>query len=236
MVLKGYFRMKDGYLVKICGTTNIEDALLAAREGADYFGVVIEVSFSPRSLTIEEAGDLFNNPLIPAVALVFHMGEQRLEYLINKLRPFAIQFLSQEDPEVIKRLKLKFREVKFWQSIHLKSTGEDFEYDKIKIGIQKYLNVGIDLLLFDTVATVDGIQKFGGTGQISDWKLVKQLFNDIDAQVPVLLAGGINPENVAEALDTINPDGVDLCSGVESVKGIKDPEKVRKLIRIVKAN
>lgn len=234
MERKGLFNMKDGYRVKICGTTNIEDASLAANEGADYFGVVVEVGFSKRSLTVEEAHTLFMDPPIPAVALVFHMQEERLRYMIEQLKPYAVQFLSQEDFELIKRLKNDFPDIQLWQSVHLPAEGSEVGFEDIKDIVERYVEAGIDLLLYDTVATVQGLQKFGGTGLTSDWGVVKRLMDETDRKVPVLLAGGIKPENVAEALFYINPDGVDLCSGVEDVPGKKDPSKVKALMEKVR--
>lgn len=227
--------MKAGYRVKICGTTNIEDANLAAKEGADYFGVVVEVDFSPRSLTIEEAGELFSAPPIPAVALVFHMSEDRLKYLVHTLQPYAIQFLSQEAPDLIRRLKLAFPEVGLWQSVHLPQTGGTVDMEAVKNTVGEYLLAGVDLILYDTVATIKGVQKFGGTGLCSNWDAVKSIMDEIKAGVPVLLAGGINPDNAAAALTAVNPDGLDLCSGVESVPGKKDHEKVIALMNAVRS-
>ena len=227
--------MKYGYKVKICGTTNMNDAILAAREGADYFGVVIEADFSLRSLTIEGALELFASPPIPAVALVFHMQEERLHYLIGHLKPFAIQFLSQEEPELIKRLKSAYPDVQLWQSVHLPCAGMEVDLQNVRNVVRDYIEAGVDVLLYDTVATLQGKQKFGGTGLVSDWNVVKQLMEEIECRVPILLAGGINPQNAAEALMAICPDGLDLCSGVEAVPGRKDPEKVKALMKAVKS-
>ncbi len=225
--------MKDGYKVKICGTTNTDDALLAAQEGADYFGVVIEVEFSRRSLTVEQAKELFSSPPVPAVALVFQMKEERLDYLIQSLKPFAVQFLSREDPDLIKRLKATYSKVRFWQSVHLPREGAEVDLEEIKRVAEDYIKAGTDVILFDTVAVLEGKTKFGGTGLTSDWGAVRELINGVKSQVPVLLAGGINPENVAKAIELVEPDGIDLCSGVEAVPGKKDPEKVKALIRAV---
>lgn len=226
--------MKDGYKVKICGTTNLEDLQLAAQEGADYFGTVIEADFSARSLTVEAAAALFSAPPIPAVALVFKMPETRLRYMFSHLQPFAVQFLSQEDPGLIRHLKEEFPAVQLWQSIHLPAVGTEVDLESTKTQVRSYIKAGIDLLLYDTVATVAGKQKFGGTGLVSDWSTVKQLMAEVPTMIPVFLAGGINPQNVSEALSAVNPDGVDLCSGVEAFVGKKDPQKVHSLINTVK--
>lgn len=226
--------MKDGYKVKICGTTNLEDAEMAAREGADYFGAVIEADFSARSLTVEAAIPLFSAPPLPAVALVFKMPESRLSYMIGQLQPFAVQFLSQDDPELIRRLKQDFPALQLWQSIHLPAAGNEIDLESIKTRVESYIQAGIDLLLYDTVATVSGKQKFGGTGLVSDWSAVKRLMAEMPTTIPVFLAGGINPQNVTAALSAVNPDGVDLCSGVEASVGKKSLQKVQSLIKTVK--
>jgi phosphoribosylanthranilate isomerase len=100
--------------------------------------------------------------------------------------------------------------------------------------VQDYVDAGVDSLLFDTVAVSQGKTKFGGTGKTSDWNLVKGLIDTIQSPVPVWLAGGINPENVGEALDTLDPYGIDLCSGVEARPGKKDPQKVKALMSTIK--
>ncbi len=215
---------------KICGTTSSKDAQLAAKHGADYFGVVVEVDFSPRSLTIEQAKELFNNPATAAVALVFHMKPERLQQLVTSLNPFAVQFLNLEKVELIRLLKMTYPTLQLWQSIHLPEAGREVDVTAFQDTVQQYVNAGIDLLIFDTVAVMKGVTKFGGTGLTSDWTVVKGLLDQVAAEVPVWLAGGINPDNVAEAIRTVHPAGVDLCSGVEAEPGIKDPDKVLRLI------
>ena len=219
--------------VKICGTTTVEDACLADKYGADYFGVVVEVDFSPRSLTIEQAEPIFAKNYqgsIKDVALVFHMEPERLELLLKKLHPHAVQFLNLEDIDHVQVIKARHPEVQLWQSVHLPEAGKDVDFAAFERTVQDYVAAGIDLLIFDTVAVLKGVEKFGGTGLTSDWSVVKGLMDKVQTTVPIWLAGGINPENVAKAIQTVCPAGVDLCSGVEAEPGKKDPEKVRTLI------
>ena len=91
------------------------------------------------------------------------------------------------------------------------------------------MNAGADTLLVDSVDTSEGFTRMGGTGKVADWNAVAELIEKVS--VPVFLAGGIGPENVESALIKVQPYGVDLCSGVEASKGIKDSEKVRSLIK-----
>ncbi len=226
--------MRGGYKAKICGTTSVDDARLAAQEGADFFGVVVEVNFSPRSLSVEDAGPLFSPPPLPAVALVFRMQEERIETLIRALNPFAVQFLDPAEPTLLERLKQRHPSVEMWQSIHLPQAGQEADIDRFRTTVAQYVDAGVDSLLFDTVAVSKGVTKFGGTGQTSDWSVVKSLIGTIRSPVPVWLAGGVHPGNVGEALDTVDPHGIDLCSGVEASPGKKDPAKVRALMKTIR--
>ncbi len=226
--------MKGGYKAKICGTTKLEDVRLSADEGADFFGVVVEVDFSPRSLTVDDAGSLFAEPPIPGVALVFRMKQAQIETVIRELNPFAVQFLDPADVSLLKRLKNAYPSVEMWQSIHLPQVGEEADFGHFKKTVEDYVDAGVDSLLFDTVAVSQGITKFGGTGKTSDWNVVKGLIDTIQSPVPVWLAGGINPENVGDALDSVDPYGIDLCSGVEARTGKKDPQKVKALMSTIR--
>lgn len=226
--------MTAGCKVKLCGTASRADARLAADAGADWFGVVVETEFSPRSLTIEQARELFADPPIPAVALVFEMAEERIGELIRTLKPTAVQFLHPEQPEVLRRLKAQFPRTELWQSIHLPPAGEEVGLPPVMQAVENCLEAGIDLLLFDTAATVAGKKKFGGTGITADWSIIRQVLDRIRGRVPVLLAGGINPDNAAAGLEAVRPDGLDLCSGVEAAPGKRDPEKVRALMQAVR--
>lgn len=226
--------MTAGYKVKLCGTASRADALMAAEAGADWFGVVVEAEFSPRSQTLEEARELFVDPPIPAVALVFEMAEARLVELIRTLTPAAVQFLHPERPEVLRRLKAQFPQVELWQSIHLPPAGENVDLGPVQQSVASYLEAGVDLLLFDTAVTVKGEKKFGGTGITADWSIIRKVLDSIRGKVPVLLAGGINPDNAAAGLEAVLPDGLDLCSGVETAPGRRDPDKVRALMLAVR--
>lgn len=227
--------MKSECGVKICGTTTLDDARLAAEFGADYFGVVVDVAFSPRSLTVEQAKPLFAESPVTGVALVFEMPLERLHHLITTLHPHAVQFLHLEELQVIKDVKKQYPDLELWQSVHLPEAGKDVDLESFRRIVQDYVDAGIDLLIFDTVAVLEGVKKFGGTGLVSDWQVVKQLIDQVKTDVPIWLAGGINPDNVAQAVQAVQPAGVDLCSGVEASPGVKDSDKVRLLISRAKA-
>jgi phosphoribosylanthranilate isomerase len=225
--------MRRGFKAKICGTTNVEDALLAAENGADFFGVVVEASFSPRTLTVDEAVPLFKSPPIPGVSLVFEMNHDRVRLLADKLKPFAVQFLGRAKPSYLGQLKKQRPTVQLWQSVHLPKAGEKVAINGFIDDVKGCIDAGVDALIFDTAAVSGGKMKFGGTGMTSDWGIVKELIEKINCEIPIWLAGGINPENVGEAIDIVTPYGIDLCSGVEAYPGKKDPQKVRALMKII---
>lgn len=225
--------MKDGCRVKICGITSLSDAGLAAGVGADYIGVIIEVAFSPRSLGINEAGPIFASAPLPAVALVHQMGPERIEELLLKLRPHAVQFLSPEGPELAGHLKDFQPGLQIWQSLFLPAGGEvvaGFDFQTLVLKTARCGEAGVDAVLFDTAAIARG--KFGGTGLTGDWDLAGKLVRA--AALPAFLAGGINPGNIRRAVKAVQPFGIDLCSGVEDRPGKKSAGKLAALMEALR--
>jgi phosphoribosylanthranilate isomerase len=221
--------MKDGCRVKICGITNLNDAGLAAGVGADYIGVIIDVAFSPRSMGINEAGPIFASAPLPAVALVHQMEPARLEELLLKLRPHAVQFLSPEGPDLAGRLKNLQPGLQIWQSLFMPAGGEvvaGYDFGTLALKTVRCKEAGVDVVLFDTAALSSG--RFGGTGLTGDWDLAGKLVEE--AALPAFLAGGINPGNIRRAVEAVRPFGIDLCSGVEEYPGKKSPARLKALM------
>lgn len=162
------------------------------------------------------------------------MASTRVERLIQQLKPFAVQFLSLADPSFVTYLKTTYPKVEIWQSVHLPQAGEAVNLKEFQKTVHTSVTAGVDALLFDTAAMSKGGMKFGGTGVTSDWDIVKELMDSIRGAVPIWLAGGINPDNVGEAIDRINPYGIDLCSGVEATRGKKDAAKLRSLMTTIR--
>jgi len=225
--------MRDGYTVKICGVTNQRDRNLAALAGADYFGVVVETSYSPRSQTQNDAAALMRDAPIPGIALVYQPQLEWLQRMIDRVRPQGIQFLSPVPLEWLNLLKSSFK-LKLWQSVHLPAVEAVVALDESRERQQllELARQGVDVIVVDTVAIINGVSRFGGTGKVADWGQARRMVEL--ASRPVLLAGGINPDNVQTALRQVNPAGIDLCSGVERTVGQKDSEKMFRLIRLVR--
>ena len=219
--------------VKICGTTTVADARMAADAGADYSGVVVEVPFSERSVSIDSAAEIARHTPIPTVILVFDRPTDWVSDAAAQIQPFAIQLLGHEPPADVETLK-EALSCEVWKSLFLPTENEPGADAKaIAAQIEAYIEVGTDALLFDTAEFSNGKARFGGTGKQSDWNLSAQLIQA--CKVPAFLSGGIRPENVREAIETVRPYGVDLCSGVEASKGVRDQRKLDRLMENAQA-
>ena len=220
------------YKIKICGITNLNDMELVSSSGADYAGVLLNVSVSQRSVDMEKAKSLCLKAKIPVVVLLWQPTFKEIEIAYNRLKPYAFQLLSQEKPELVAEIKSKIPDVMVWKSIHLPSSGQSIDISDMRTRIETYVDKGADVILVDTVYKSGSGVQYGGTGRTSNWNTVTELFKNLD--VPVFLAGGITPSNVKDAINQVNPYGIDVASGVEKEKGMKDPIKVRELIKIVR--
>jgi phosphoribosylanthranilate isomerase len=198
--------------IKICGITNIEDALHAAGCGADALGFVF-YDRSPRCLTPEAARGIIAElpPFVTAVGLFVNETPERIRQIADFCGLDVLQLHGDEGPadcdfaprRVVKALRVK------------KAASLD--------GHAAY---AVSALLLD--AWVAGT--YGGTGERFNWELAAA----VARQRPVILAGGLRAENVAAAVHTVRPYGVDVSSGVEAAPGIKDPAKVEAFIRNAK--
>lgn len=214
--------------VKICGITSVHDATLAKKAGADYIGILVDVTSSERSLITTQASRIAKESPIPTVLLLYNRTTKDIQECVNQIQPLALQLLGQETVSQVKELR-KVVSCQLWKSVYLPA-GDPINVDKSLINdqMQAYSNAGADYLLFDTVDTTQTPHRYGGTGKTCDWKLAAELIND--SPIPVFFAGGIRPENVKNAIETMNPYGIDLCSGVEASKGVKDNGKLISLM------
>jgi len=219
--------------IKVCGITTVDDARLAAEAGADYIGVIIEVDASPRRLSVEQARPICEQSALLVVLLFFNQEVEPMQKAVATLHPHAIQLLGQESPSLVKTLK-RAVSCELWKSIHLPPRGEG------KVNIAEYrervnslVDAGIEAIVIDTVVgSSRQNRRYGGTGQVSNWDTARSLVKTVP--VRAFLAGGINPENVQQAIEVVHPYGIDLCSGVEIAPGKKDVEKLRRLVLAVR--
>jgi phosphoribosylanthranilate isomerase len=206
--------------LKICGVTNRYDTRLVSASGADYLGILVDIEFSERSLTLPQAREVALASEIPVVILLCNPDVGMVLEVSQKIEPHAIQLLCHEAPELIEAIKQRTN-CQIWKTLHLPAS----DY---RTTMWEYIGAGVDALLVDRSDDTEGFLRLGGTGRLTDWQAAAAIVRE--ASVPVFLAGGINPDNVQQAVMAVRPHGIDLCSGVEAVKGHKDPEKIRSLV------
>jgi phosphoribosylanthranilate isomerase len=208
--------------VKICGITRREDLVVAEDAGADAVGFVVGVATSPRNLTLEKAKEIRQQALDPIekFAVTVPTSIDFLVKLLEELRPDAIQIHGEHIQEAF-LLRETLLGVRLIKAVSAKPR------DAVKAAITAAES--FDAVLLDSF--VHG--KNGGTGVVHDWELSKRV-RDAIHPTPLILAGGLTPENVKVAVQFVQPYCVDVSSGVELRPGVKDPEKVFKFVRNAK--
>jgi phosphoribosylanthranilate isomerase len=200
--------------VKICGITRVEDALLACELGADAIGIVMTPS-SPRCVSIERARAIRDAlpAFVDAVVLTHDLPAERVRAIVDAVQPDRVQFHGSEDAAFCEDFGVRY----------IKAIGMDGDVDVRTLASRHPRAAGFVL---------DGHPpgQQGGRGKTFDWSRIPR---DLDR--PILLAGGLNPSNVGEAIRAVRPWAVDLASGVESAPGIKDAAKLRAFFAAVHA-
>jgi phosphoribosylanthranilate isomerase len=199
--------------IKICGITRNEDAVAAAKAGADAIGFVFYRN-SPRFVDPQRAKAIAAGipPFISTVGLFVDANAADVEASLGVFRVDYLQFHGDETPDYCRQFGVPFvKAIRVRQGLDL---------------LQYAINFGAArALLLD--AFVAGVP--GGTGQGFDWSLIPR-----NLPLPIVLSGGLSPDNITEAVRTVRPWAVDVSSGVEVTKGIKDAEKIQQFIRGVR--
>lgn len=203
--------------VKICGITNENDALWAINLGADYIGLNFYKE-SPRKVSLQAAHEITEKmpSFAKAVGVFVNPAEGEIEAVLKKVRLSAVQLHGDEKPEDLLKIKSRFR-VEIWKAVRV--SGEE----SLK-AVGDFLGAA-DQILLDAWKE----DQAGGTGQTFDWDLAVKAKS---FGMPIFLAGGLKPENVAEAIERVEPKGVDSASGVEKDghPRKKDIEKMKSFI------
>lgn len=200
--------------VKICGVMTPEIAAVAAEAGADAIGLV----FAPsrRRVTIDQASAIVAGlpPFVAAVGVFVDMPADEVETTARGLPLDVVQLHGDEPPEMCRLLRRQgVRVIKAVRVV-----------DRVDVDLlDRYRSAAA--LMLDT--RVDGLA--GGSGRAFDWEAARGLSD----RFPLILSGGLTPDNVGRALDVVRPYGVDVSSGVET-DGSKDPEKIRQFIERVR--
>lgn len=196
--------------VKICGITNEDDALFAVAMGADAVGFIFAPS--QRQVAPQVVYDITRRlpPEVLTVGVFKDEHPSRVVEIANKSGVKAVQLHGRETAEQTREIAHNVRYV-------IKAFGADSPY------LSQADQYGTDLVMVDSPG--------GGTGKLFDWHVV----SDVPDSVRLILAGGLDPDNVASAIRAVEPWGVDVASGVELSPGKKDPSKVRRFIANARA-
>jgi phosphoribosylanthranilate isomerase len=203
--------------VKICGIQSLEDALACVASGADAIGMLVDVKISPRCITAAKAKTIVAGlpPFVTPVIVMMPSSAEEVAEAGRLIKPGAIQLHGDESPEMLRQIKSRLPWARLIKTIHV-GTGGEIEKAKAYQGCA-------DAILLDTLSPARG-----GTGKTHDWGVSAEIIKAVD--MPVLLAGGLSPANVAEAVDKAKPFAVDVSSGVENGHYRKDLKKVKEFI------
>lgn len=200
--------------VKICGITNLEDALTAVKLGADALGFVF--SESPRQVTPEQADRILSQlpPFVLCVGVFVNEKRGRVLEVIDSCPLDIVQLHGEEPPRYC--LEIKEFNKKILKAFRVQDSSSLSQVDSYMV----------DGYLFD--AFTEDI--YGGTGKTFNWNLLENK----KFSKPVILSGGLSHDNVGRAIQQVRPYAVDASSGLEMEPGKKDPEKVRAFIEAVR--
>jgi phosphoribosylanthranilate isomerase len=198
--------------IKICGLTRNQDVQVAVAEGVDALGFVLYAP-SPRAVTAEQAASLIKHApaFVTTVALFVNESAEEIYRALDVCSFDLLQFHGDESPEFCRQFNRPYM-----KAIRVRSA------EDIHRAVQQYPDT--KALLLD--AYVENLP--GGTGQAFDWRLIPEL------SIPWILAGGLNANNVADAVNQVKPFAVDVSGGVEASKGIKDVQKIKDFISEVR--
>ncbi len=199
--------------IKICGLTRLDDAMHCANLGADSIGLVFHPP-SPRLISINDAIRIRRAlpPFVTVTALFLNEAQEWMEQVVKEVKPDCLQFHGDETVETCEYFKLPYI-----KAIPMGSV------DNAQ-GYADQFPTAQGFLLDSNVAG-----RMGGSGDTFNWSNIPSSFGS-----PLVLAGGLNPGNVAEAISQVKPWGVDVSSGVEASKGIKDKALINQFFNEVR--
>jgi len=199
--------------IKICGMTSMEDTLLAVNGGADAVGFIFYKK-SPRCISAKTVKSIIATlpPFVETVGVFVNESADKINRIADSCNLSAVQLHGDESPAFCKKIRRKVI-----KAVRVKGK-ESFD------GLSSFK---VSAFLLDAYSE----RRQGGTGETFDWRLV----TEGKKYGPVILAGGLDPANVAHAIQKVKPYAVDVCSGVERIPGVKDPARLQAFIKAVKA-
>lgn len=203
--------------VKICCINSIEEAELAISLGAAAIGLVSEMPSGPGVIGEESITEI-SNYAFGKVNTFLLTSKQDVDSVIKQLKKFKIntvQIVDKLNNGCYTDIKLALPNIKIVQVLHVNNNET--------IDEARAIENEVDAILLDSGNDKLKVKELGGTGRIHDWSISRRIVESVN--IPIYLAGGLNPNNVAEAVKTVNPYSVDVCSGVRT-NGKLDKEKL----------
>jgi len=214
--------------IKVCGLTTLAAMRVAESWGANYVGLIVEVARSPRSLARGPARLLARAARARPVLVTTLEDAGAVIELAAFVQPAVVQLHS--GPETAERVRRGLEGIEVWPVVAVATGAQSGspEVDRLRAEVASAITAGADKIVLDSAR---GGQS-GGTGSVMDWGVAAELVSAARA-TPVILAGGLDPWNVAEAIRRVRPRGVDVSSGVESSPGVKSAALIRAFCREV---
>ena len=201
--------------IKVCGIRRLEDIRYVNEFKPDYVGFILSQGFR-RTIglgTFCELKSYLDKNIRTVGVFVNEPLEYILKYYAEELD--VIQLHGDENAEYLQELK-KMVKCKIWKAVRVKNAEDITIADKM----------GADLLLLDSFSA----NEYGGTGKTADWSII----NNVDIKTPFFLAGGLNKDNICDAVRTVKPYGIDISGGIET-DGFKDKEKIENIMKLIRS-
>lgn len=206
--------------VKVCGLTRREDAVVADEAGAAYLGAILAPGYR-RSVTAGAAGVIFKSLQATPVGVFVDADGETILAAAERAGIRVVQLHGNEPPELADDVRSAGYQA--WKAVRVRGA------DDVAAALRRYTGA-VDALLLDGYDP----SAAGGTGTPFDWGAVAAGLGALPRGVPLVAAGGLRPDNVADAARILRPHAVDVSSGVEQAPGIKDPASVRAFVRAVR--
>ena len=216
--------VKTTIRVKICCISSVEEAMLAIKYGASALGLVSEMPSGPGVIDDNIIAEIASK-IPPPIATFLLTSKQKAKEIIDqhsKTRTNTLQLVDNLPYAELKKLRELLPEVKLVQVIHV----IDDQSIEEATSVSNY----VDALLLDSGNPRLKVKELGGTGRTHNWEISRKIVDEV--KIPVFLAGGLNPDNVNEAIEVVQPFGLDICSGVR-VNNHLDELKLRSFIHKV---
>ena len=222
-------RAAEAPFVKVCGLTDLATIRLVETLGAEYIGLIVEVSRSPRSLPRAHASILARATRARPVMVTTSTDPEEIAELAGSVQPAVVQVHGEQ--ALVGEVKPLLEGVEVWQvvGVPLETKPDSVGCLAVEGAVRDAVAAGADKVLLDSAKG----GRSGGTGEAMDWEVARNVVGGA-ADALVVLAGGLTPGNVAQATETVRPAGVDVSSGVETAPNVKSPALIREFLRAVR--